>query len=110
MIPDRAAAARYRVDKFVVPRAAMADFADAVRRTHEVLRRQPGFVRDVVLEQVSGPGAFNVVTFVEWDGEDALAAAVETVRRFHQSVGFDGRAFAERLGVRGDIGIYRARA
>ncbi len=110
MTPDRTAAPRYRVDKFVVPQAAMADFCDAVRRTHDVLRRQPGFVRDFVLEQVSGPGAFNVVTFVEWAGDDTLAAAVEAVRRFHQSAGFDGKTLAERLGVRGDIGIYAARA
>lgn len=110
MTADRTANPRYRVDKFVVPQAAMADFSDAVRRTHEVLRRQPGFVRDFVLEQVSGPGDFNVVTFVEWADDDALASALEAVRRFHQSAGFDGKALAERLGVRGDIGIYAARA
>lgn len=110
MSPDRIAASRYRVDKFIVPQAAMADFSDAVLRTHEVLRRQPGFVRDFVLEQVSGPGEFNVVTFVEWANEHAIAEAVEAVRRFHLSAGIDGKALAERLGVQGDIGIYAARA
>ncbi len=110
MTQGRTAASRYRVDKFVVPQGAMAEFSGAVFRTHEVLRRQPGFVRDLVLEQVSGPGEFNVVTFVEWADEQAIARAVEAVRRFHQSAGFDGKTLAERLGVRGDIGIYAARA
>lgn len=104
------AASRYRIDKFVVPAGALAEFSGAVQDTHAVLRRQPGFVRDLVLDQVSGPGEFNVVTFVEWADADALAAAVEAVRGFHRSVGFDGRLLAERLGVRGDIGIYAARA
>ena len=109
MNPGRTDASRYRVDKFVVPQGAMAEFSAAVFRTHEVLRRQPGFVRDFVLEQISGPGEFNVVTFVEWVDEQAIAEAVEAVRRFHLSAGFDGRSLADRLGVRGDIGIYAAR-
>ncbi len=110
MTPTPAVASRYRIDKFVVPGPAMAEFSSAVLATHEVLRRQPGFVRDLVLDQVSGPGEFNVVTFVEWTDADALAEAVEAVRGFHRSVGFDGRSLTERLGVRGDIGIYAARA
>lgn len=110
MAPNSAGTSRYRIDKFVVPRAAMAEFSGAVQDTHAVLRRQPGFVRDLILDQVSGPGDFNMVTFVEWADADALAAAVEAVRSFHRSVGFDGRSLAERLGIRGDIGIYAARS
>ena len=68
--------------------------------------RQPGFVRHHVLEQVAGPGEFNVVTFVEWTDKEAIAGAVEAVRNFHAAVGFDGPGLARRLGVRGDIGIY----
>lgn len=109
MSPTSDTASRYRIDKFVVPGQAMAEFSRAVLATHAVLRRQPGFVRDLVLDQVSGPGDFNVVTFVEWADAEALAAAVEAVRAFHRSAGFDGRSLAERLGVRGDIGIYAAR-
>lgn len=52
----------YRVDKFSVPQAAKDEFLKRVRDTHHVLRRQPGFIRDMLLEQVAGPGQFNIVT------------------------------------------------
>ena len=40
----------YRIDRFVVPDAARAEFIGRVRMTHAVLRQQPGFVRDALLE------------------------------------------------------------
>ena len=43
----------------VVPHAAREEFLSRVRDTHRVLRRQPGFIRDALLEQVAGPGRFN---------------------------------------------------
>ena len=60
----------FRVDKFVVPRSARDEFLSRVKVTHEVLRRQPGFVRDNLLEQFSGPGEFNIVTIAEWESQD----------------------------------------
>jgi hypothetical protein len=96
----------YRIDKFVVPESALAEFLALVERTHEVLRGQSGFVRDLVLEQVSGPGRFNVVTLVEWSDGASLDGAVDAVRRFHDAAGFDGRSVAARLGVSADIAIY----
>ncbi len=54
----------YRIDKFVVPEPAREEFWRHVRRTHEVLRRQAGFLDDALLEQQSGPGRFNAVTIV----------------------------------------------
>jgi hypothetical protein len=36
----------FRVDKFVVPAAAREEILDKVKATHEVLRRQQGFVQD----------------------------------------------------------------
>jgi heme-degrading monooxygenase HmoA len=72
----------YRVDKFVVPTSAREEFLDRVRRTHALLKAQPGFVQDSVLEQFSGPGEFNVVTTVEWASQEAFesASAVVTAR------------------------------
>ena len=46
----------YRVDKFVVPDQAREEFWSHVRRTHLVLRDQPGFIADYLLEQIAGPG------------------------------------------------------
>jgi len=52
----------FRVDKFVVPEASRGEFLSRIRDTHALLRQQPGFVRDAILEQASGPGRFNIVT------------------------------------------------
>ncbi|HWP45863.1 MAG TPA: hypothetical protein VNM22_01765 [Candidatus Limnocylindrales bacterium] len=57
----------YRVDKFVVPNSARDEFMARVKATHEVLRKQRGFVQDILLEQFAGPGEFNFVTIVEWE-------------------------------------------
>ena len=101
-------ASRYRVDKFVVPQASREEFLAAVWFTHGILRRQPGFVRDLVLDQISGSGEFNIVTLVEWADSRAFAGAVEAVRNAHAGAAFDGGATMARLGVRGDMGVYAA--
>jgi heme-degrading monooxygenase HmoA len=98
----------FRVDKFVVSPQAMDEFMQRVRQTHELLRQQPGFIRDAVLEQSSGPGEFNIVTIAEWQGQDAVDKARTVVKARHQSQGFDPQMLMKRLGIRADIGNYRS--
>ncbi len=62
----------YRVDKFVVPGPAREEFLERARRTHALLKAQPGFLQDLILEQSSGPGEFNFVTIVEWASHEAV--------------------------------------
>jgi len=96
----------YRVDKFVVPAAARREFLDRVRQTHEVLRRQTGFIRDLILEQSAGPGEFNFVTLVEWESEAVLADVRAAVAAFHKEIAFDPQELFTRHGIKADIGIY----
>ncbi|RFA26607.1 antibiotic biosynthesis monooxygenase [Alkalilimnicola ehrlichii] len=98
----------YRVDKFSVPQAAREEFLARVRDTHQVLRRQPGFVRDTLLEQVAGPGRFNIVTIAEWDSQEAIDAARTAVMEAHAESGFNPQEAMARLGVEADIANYRA--
>lgn len=97
----------YRVDKFVVPESARDEFVARIRETHEILRQQPGFVRDAILEQVAGPGRFNIVTIAEWEDQAAIDAAREVVRRAHAQRGFSPQETMRRLGVEADIADYR---
>lgn len=103
-----ASAAIYRVDKFVVPAAARDEFLARIRETHELLRRQPGFIRDAILEQVAGPGKFNIVTIAEWQDQAAIDAARDVVRRAHAQRGFSPQETMKRLGIEADIADYRA--
>ena len=103
-----ASAGIYRVDKFVVPEAARDEFLARIRETHELLRRQPGFIRDAILEQVAGPGKFNIVTIAEWQDQAAIDAARDVVRRAHAQRGFSPQETMKRLGIEADIADYRA--
>ncbi len=69
---------------------------------------QPGFVRDVVLEQTSGPGRFNVVTLVEWQSQSAMEAAKAVVMAAHAKSGFKPQELFARLGIEADIANYTA--
>jgi len=98
----------FRVDKFVVPAHARQEFLTRVHATHEVLRTQPGFVRDAILEQTSGPGEFNFVTIVEWENGDAIEGARKAVAALHQKMNFDPQAMISRLEIRADIANYKS--
>ena len=97
----------YRVDKFVVPQAALEEFLKRVHDTHKILRRQPGFVRDALLEQVAGPGRFNIVTVAEWESQSAIDAARAVVAKAHAESGFNPQDTLARLGIEADIGTYK---
>lgn len=98
----------YRVDKFIVPAEARAEFIAKVRTTHDLLRRQPGFLQDFILEQESGPGEFNFVTLVEWAGPEYIAAARTAVQELHREMNFNPQELFARLGIKADLGNYRA--
>jgi len=98
----------YRVDKFVVPDAAHQEFLDQVRRTHQILKAQSGFVGDAVLEQSSGPGRFNVVTLVEWESQSAIDAARAAIMAAHTQSGFNPQEMFARLGIEADIAYYQS--
>ncbi|WKE64046.1 antibiotic biosynthesis monooxygenase [Gallaecimonas kandeliae] len=98
----------YRVDKFVVPQSAREEFLQRVQQTHAVLRRQPGFIRDALLEQVAGPGRFNIVTIAEWESQGAIDAARAEVAKVHTESGFNPQETLARLGIEADIANYQA--
>lgn len=98
----------YRVDKFIVPESARQEFLARIRETHQLLRCQPGFMRDAILEQVAGPGKFNIVTIAEWKDQASIDAAREVVKQFHAERGFHPQEAMKRLGVEADIADYRS--
>src|SRR3984893_4537754 len=96
----------YRVDKFAVPSGAREEFLDKARRTHALLKAQPGFLQDFVLEQSSGPGEFNFVTMVEWASQEAVEKARAAVAALHRGMNFDAKELFARTGIRADIANY----
>ena len=97
----------FRVDKFVVPAQARDEILARVFQTHELLRRQDGFVRDYLLEQFSGPGEFNLVTMVEWESQEAVDKVVPIVKAAQERIAFSPQETLQRLGVKADIANYQ---
>ncbi|MCF3643133.1 antibiotic biosynthesis monooxygenase [Rhizobium sp. TRM95111] len=98
----------YRTDKFTVPAAARSEFLDRVAATHALLRTQPGFVRDLILEKENGVATVDVVTVAEWRDEAAILQAKATIAEAHRRMGFDPGELMARLGIKADMGTYRA--
>jgi hypothetical protein len=97
----------YRVDKFAVPAEGRAAFLEKVAQTHALLRQQQGFVRDLIMEQESGPGTFNFVTLVEWSAPEVVEHVAPAVAALHKSMGFNPAEFMQKLGIKADIANYR---
>ncbi|MCU1240840.1 MAG: hypothetical protein JWO71_1566 [Candidatus Acidoferrum typicum] len=97
----------YRVDKFIVPRGAREEFLEKARRTHELLKTQPGFLQDFVLEQSSGPGEFNFVTIVEWASQEAVENARAAVVTLHREMKFTPQEVFARLAIKADLANYK---
>jgi hypothetical protein len=98
----------FRIDKFVVPPAAMSAFMDRVYRIQRLLGALPGCKQNLVLTQTGGPGEFNVVTLVEWANAEAMAKAKSSVDAQYAQEGFDPATFMKSLGIRGDLALYVA--
>ena len=96
----------YRVDKFIVPPAAMPAFMTRVDHTRRLLDTQPGCLQNLVLTQTAGPGEFNVVTIVGWADAHALAQAKAAMQACYAQEGFDTAAFIAQHGIRADMAVY----
>jgi hypothetical protein len=96
----------YRIDKFKVPQSVRIEFLERVRTTHQLLRTLPGFVRDAVFEQTSGPGVFNFVTLVEWESAAALEGAKQVIMAKHAEREFNSGEMFTRLGIDADLANY----
>ena len=93
-----------RIDSFAVPAAARAEFWASVQATHAVLRGQPGFLGDALMEKQSGPGRFNAVTIVRWSSAADLPGARAAVEAAHRASGFDAAEFLARAGIEAETG------
>jgi hypothetical protein len=96
----------FRVDKFIVPDAARAEFIRAIRMSHDLIGRQPGCLQHHILEQVDGPGESNFASIVEWSGPDTMDAARKVISGSQMAAGIDPQVFRARNGILADTGTY----
>jgi hypothetical protein len=99
----------YRVATFVMPETARPEFEERARQASAILRQQPGFIRDHWLEKISGAGAVDIITIVEWQDEESIRSADQVVRTMLASSDFDAAAFAQRHGIIVSRAVYAPR-
>jgi heme-degrading monooxygenase HmoA len=97
----------YRIDKFKGPSSARGEFIDRVHKSHEFLRTLPGFIQDYVLEQIGGPGEFNLITIVIWNSMESIEAARKAVTTKYEEIGFNPQEMYSRLGIKADLANYQ---
>jgi len=97
----------FRVDKFSVPPGARDPFLAKIRETHALLDGVDGCLQNLVLEQVSGPGEYNIVTIVEWRDAAAFEQAKRAAQKRHEASGFDPGTMLRELGIEADLGNYQ---
>ncbi|WP_223669885.1 hypothetical protein [Kangiella shandongensis] len=98
-----------RVDKFSVPQKSMKSFMALVEKTHGLLQQQPGFIRELILEQVDGASKFNIVTIAERQEQTAIERAQRVITEFHEVKAFKPKETMQRLGIEADFGNYQPR-
>jgi hypothetical protein len=98
----------FRIDSFAVPQAARAAFMAEVQETKQFLAEQAGCLQNLILEQHSGSGRFNVVTVVEWEHPQAFANAKAAMMEKRRGSGFDPETFLKTLGVEANMSNYVA--
>lgn len=96
----------FRVDKFSVPISARDPFLARIRETHALLDGVDGCLQNLVLEQVSGSGEYNIVTIVEWRDTAAFERAKQAAQMRHEAAGFDPGVMLKELGIKADLGNY----
>jgi hypothetical protein len=98
----------YRINNFIVPQDSREAFLSLVASTHGVVRRQPGFVRDLVLERQSGPGQFDIVTLIEFSSTEVVPQVTQALADFDAQTGVDRAAVRTELGVASDMAGYKS--
>ena len=96
----------YRLDRFVVPAAARAEFVSRILETHAFLRQQPVFVRDLLLEKSESPASTTIVTVAIWKDAQAVESAKGAVNAWRRQTGFDPAQLIRTLGIEADLGVY----
>lgn len=95
-----------RLDRFIIPTSAYAEFLKQLKQIHALLREQPGLRYDLLFERPATDEAVHLMSMVEWADQNSLDAAKRVVDAYCHKIGFDRDEVLERLKIIADIGIY----
>jgi heme-degrading monooxygenase HmoA len=96
----------FRIDRFVVPAAAEAEFLTVVTATNTVFEAMDECLQLQVLKQEGSPGSYNYITVAQWASSAAVAKARAAVAARHESMNLNPQEFLTRLNIKAELGYY----
>ncbi|WP_160296772.1 antibiotic biosynthesis monooxygenase family protein [Sphingomonas sp. ERG5] len=96
----------FRIDRFVVPIAAEAEFLATVAEINTVFDDMDGCLQRHVLRQQGTSGDAIYMTIVEWESAATIQMAREAADAKHKEMGLDPQEMFQRLQIMADLGNY----
>jgi heme-degrading monooxygenase HmoA len=96
----------FRIDRFVVPAVAEAEFLSAVAETSAAFDGMEGCLQHHMLKQEGPSGDNTYITIVEWASLAAIQAAREVVAAKHKQMNLDPQKLFQRLNIKAELGNF----
>jgi heme-degrading monooxygenase HmoA len=97
----------FRIDRFVVPAAAEAEFLAAVTETNSVFEAMEECLQlRVVKQQEGSSGSCNYITVAQWASSDAIPKARAAVAVKHKAMNLNPQELFARLNIKAELGYY----
>lgn len=89
----------YFVDKFTISHNSFDEFYKQMNYNRSLIKKLPGFIKDLVLTQEGKDGNIVLMTVAMWESQEKLDAAKLAVQDNYKKIGFDPAAFLQRLNI-----------
>lgn len=96
------------IDKFFVPKNALATFTERMNYNRSFIKKLPGFVKDQAFSQSDEAGNLTVMTIAVWQDQAHLDQAKSAVQAEYQRIGFNPAEFYQQWGLKIERGLYKA--
>lgn len=95
------------VDKFIIPKNAIAEFTQRMEYNRNFIKSIPGFIKDEVIGYEDTHGNLNLMTIAVWQNQDQLEKAKLLVQAEYKKINFNPAEFTERLDIKMERAVYK---
>ncbi len=96
------------VDKFFIPKNAIAEFTQRMQYNRNFIKSLPGFIKDEVMAYEDNSGDLILMTIAAWQNQDYLDKAKRSVQTEYEKINFDPAEFTEQLNIKMERQLYKA--
>ena len=96
----------FRIDRFVVPAVAEAEFLSAVTETSSAFDGMDGCLQRHMLKKQGTCGDNTYITIVEWASLAAIQAARKVVAAKHRQMNLNPPELFRRLNIKAELGNF----